>query len=349
MKRLFALAFLFSVCAPACFAGDAPWGAPDKNGIIWRTSAIENGIIWTTPVIEPQKAATEAPPALGRPFGLIAADEGGYHYEALSADAEKMLMPEPLAPSQMAGRRPMIAVVIDDMGVDRRHSEKAVKLPPMVTLSYLPYSDGLAQQVDAARSAGHELILHLPMQPDRKTADPGPDHLGAGMTPLELHARLLRNLDSFAGYAGVNNHMGSQFTQSRDGLAVVMAELKARNLMFLDSRTSPRSLAEKVARDHGILTTRRDVFIDDDARPAAVEKSLAQIESVARRSGTAIAIGHPKDVTLAALEKWIPSLAGKGFDLVPLSQAVALRNTPIAPPATTVAKAETKQDGEAGE
>lgn len=330
MKFSFSI-FVFLACLGAFSAQAEQWGQPDAHNIIWRTSPIENGILWTTPVINPQAAAPvpKKPPNLGRSFGIIAADEGGYHYEALPPDAEKMLEPVPLEPSQRRGRRPMIAIVIDDMGVDQKHSAEALAtLPPMVTMAYLPYSRDLAAQTKAARDTGHELVLHLPMQPDRKTADPGPNYLGAGMTPLDLHNRISKNLASFEGYVAVNNHMGSKFTQDRDGLAVVMAALKEKNLMFLDSRTTPQSAAEKVAREHGLLTTHRDVFIDDDESAAAVWHSLTQIEGVASRSGTAIAIGHPKDVTLAALKKWLPTLKDKGFDLVPLSQIIALRNIP---------------------
>lgn len=319
----------------ACFCANPAqaeqWGVPDTNNIIWRTSAIDNGILWTTPVIDPKASAPvpKKPPGLGRPFGIIAADEGGYHYEALAPNAEKMLEPTPLEPSQRRGRRPMIAIVIDDMGVDRKHSAEALAtLPPMVTMAYLPYSRDLAAQTKEARDKGHELVLHLPMQPERKSANPGPHYLGAGMTPLDLHARVAKNLGSFEGYVAVNNHMGSKFTQNRDGLGVLMAALKEKSLMFLDSRTTPDSMAEKVAREHGLLTTHRDVFIDDDESVAAVWHSLSQIEGVAKRTGTAIAIGHPKDVTLAALQKWLPTLKDKGYDLVPLSQIIALRNIP---------------------
>lgn len=330
MKFSFSI-LAFLACLGAFSAQAEQWGEPDTNNIIWRTSPVENGILWTTPVIEPKAAASpvpKKPPNLGRPFGIIAADEGGYHYEALAPNAEKMLEPTPLEPSQRRGRRPMIAIVIDDMGVDQKHSAEALTLPPMVTMAYLPYSRDLAKQTAMAREKGHELVLHLPMQPERKTANPGPDYLGAGMTPLDLHTRISKNLGSFEGYVAVNNHMGSRFTQSRDGLGVLMSALKEKNLMFLDSRTTPDSLAEKVAREHGLLTTHRDVFIDDDESAAAVWHSLSQIEGVAKRSGTAIAIGHPKDVTLAALQKWLPTLKDKGYDLVPLSQIIALRNIP---------------------
>jgi uncharacterized protein len=262
--------------------------------------------------------------------GILSSDSGDYQYEALAPGAEAMLLPETIPPAHLGNRKPVIAIVIDDMGLDRKHSARAVKLPAAVTLAYLPYSPDIKIQTDSAKKAGHELLVHLPMQPDRKTADPGPDYLAADMSPLELHERIEKNLKAFDGYAGVNNHMGSKFTRDRDALNVVMAALEEKKLLFLDSRTSPKTVAEDAARAHHLETSHRDVFIDNDESAAAVGKSLLQIERVAHHAGAAIAIGHPKDITLAALEKWLPTLKEKGFDLVPLSKVITLRNAPKA-------------------
>ncbi|MEZ0226186.1 MAG: divergent polysaccharide deacetylase family protein [Alphaproteobacteria bacterium] len=275
-------------------------------------------ITWITPEPEDVKGKT----------GILSSDSGDYQYEALAPGAEMMLLPEPIPPAHVDSHKPMIAIVMDDMGLDRKHSARAVNLPAAVTLSYLPYSAQIREQTEAAKKGGHELLVHIPMQPDRKTADPGPDYLGSDMSPLELHERIAKNLAAFDGYAGVNNHMGSKFTRDKDGLNVVMAALEEKKLIFLDSRTSPKSVAEDVARAHHLETSHRDVFIDNEESAAAVDKSLKHLERVARHAGAAIAIGHPKDVTLDALEKWLPTLKEKGFDLVPLSKVIALRNAP---------------------
>lgn len=269
----------------------------------------------------------------------IASDSGHFEYEALEPEAEKTRQPEPIPAGRMQGRRPMISIVIDDVGMDRAHSARALMLPPMVTLALLPYSPDVKAQAAAAQAAGHELVLHLPMQPERRTANPGPDFLSADIPPLVLVERVAKNLDAFKGYVAVNNHMGSRFTKDRDGLNVVMSQLAERNLMFLDSLTSPGSIAEKVAREHGLPSSHRDVFLDNDAHASALIESLAEVEAVAKRTGTAIAIGHPKQATLASLEKWIATLPAKGFDLAPLSQVIALRNMPKekTPPATIAA------------
>ncbi|MDI1226883.1 MAG: divergent polysaccharide deacetylase family protein [bacterium] len=328
--------FAFALFAVATIASaEEVRTAPEKTKPVEATAP---EVVWAAPPVEVKTAPEDVewlstqvqmPPLLAPPLGLnISSDGGRYQYEALEQGAEKTLQPEPIPQQHMAGRKPMIAIVIDDMGLDRVHSARATRLPAGVTLSYLPYSQSIGQQTGDARKAGHELMLHLPMQPERKTADPGPGYLGVEMAPLALHERVIKNLDAFAGYTGVNNHMGSKFTKDRDGLAIVMAALAERKMMFLDSRTAPGSIAEKIAREHGMKATHRDVFLDDDTAPSSVARSLIQVEQVARRAGAAIAIGHPKDVTLAALEKWLPTLAAKGFELVPVSQVITLRNAP---------------------
>jgi polysaccharide deacetylase 2 family uncharacterized protein YibQ len=261
---------------------------------------------------------------------VIRSDAGGYQFEALEPEAEKTRAADPIPVARMKGHRPMIAVLIDDMGLDRQHDARVTALPAAVSLSYLPYAPGVKAQVKAAQEKGHEIVLHLPMQPERKTADPGPDYLGTAMSPLVLLERLQKNLAAFDGYVAGNNHMGSKFTQNRDGLNVVMGALAEKGIPFLDSLTAPGSVAEEVARAHGLAATHRDVFIDNDTRLASVMHSLAETEAVAKRSGAAIAIGHPKEETLAGLEKWLPTLAAKGFDIVPLSKVMMMRNMPPA-------------------
>ncbi len=217
----------------------------------------------------------------------------------------------------------MIAVVIDDMGLDRARSERTVELPAPLTLAYLAYARDLVTQTGAARAAGHELLVHVPMEPG-PGADPGPNALVLDLTPAELHRRIEWNLSQFGEFVGINNHMGSKATADRPVMAAVMIELRARGLLFLDSRTSSATVAQSEAERHGIPALRRDVFLDHDPSPIGVRSALLDVEEVARRQGHAIAIGHPRDTTIDALAEWLPDVRTRGFALVPVS-AVAMR------------------------
>ena len=216
--------------------------------------------------------------------------------------------------------RPAIAVVIDDLGVNRKRTEAVSRLDGPLTLSFLAYAANLGEQTRAARAAGHELLVHVPMEPVG-AAWPGPNALLSSLEPAELLARLRAQLHSFQGFVGINNHMGSLLTADRERMALVMAELRRQELLFLDSRTTPASVAADAAARHGVPHAVRDVFLDGP--PASIAQRLAEVEQIAARHGMAVAIGHPHDRTIEALRRWLPTLETKGFALVPISTIVA--------------------------
>ena len=218
--------------------------------------------------------------------------------------------------------RPRIAIVIDDLGVDRKRSARAIALPAPLTMAFLAYAPDLESQTAAARAAGHELLVHVPMQPRNDTLDPGPNVLAVDLAPEALRRRLAWGLTRFTGFVGINNHMGSRFTAHADGMAVVMETLRQRGLLFLDSRTTGGSVGAAAARAQGVPYAVRNVFLDNENDVAAVNARLGETEAVARRLGLAVAIGHPRDGTLKALAPWLAEASQRGFTLVPISAAV---------------------------
>jgi uncharacterized protein len=228
-------------------------------------------------------------------------------------------------PAPPSGSRSLVAIVLDDLGLDRARTAAAIRLPGPVTLSFMTYASDLAEQTEAAHRAGHELLLHVPMEAVDQHENPGPHALYTALSREEILDRLRWGLDRFDGYVGINNHMGSKFTADRSAMAPVIEELRARGLVFLDSRTTARSVGFGLAAADGVPHAARDVFLDDDLAPAAISRQLGEVEGVARRRGSAIAIGHAHDTTLAALRAWLPSLAGKGLVLVPVSAVIRYR------------------------
>jgi len=249
-------------------------------------------------------------------------------------------MPEPPDPEQGSqpawqrfavpvatpGARPMIAVVLDDLGLNRAGTNRAIALPAPLTLAFMTYAEGLPSMAARARRAGHELLLHVPMAPRDPAYDPGPNVLRAELVPTELMRRLEWGLSRFEGFVGVNNHMGSSFTASRAGMAPVMAALRARGLLFLDSMTSGASVGGEMARRAGVPYAERDVFLDNEwSDRAAIARQFARLEAVARRRGNAVGIGHPHSATLDVLARWLPEARARGFDIVPVSAIVRHR------------------------
>jgi uncharacterized protein len=308
----------------------------DRQGLLGKTPEAPGTAI----TAEAEAPAAVPPPPARVPTAAPTVDrealEARYH-EALRAAPEEAAAPAvrtaPLAPWQRhavavapADGRPMIAIVLDDVGVSRRGAERAIDLPGPLTLAFMTYAAGLPAMTEAARRAGHELMLHVPMQPLSDAIDPGPNVLSADLSRAELMQRLAWGLDRFEGYVGVNNHMGSRFTASPEGMATVMAELKARGLLFLDSLTAGNSVAGEWAARTGVPYAVRDVFLDNEpGDAAAIHNQLAILEQTARERGYAIGIGHPHAGTVEALAQWIPEMRARGFRLVPISAVVRHR------------------------
>ncbi len=218
--------------------------------------------------------------------------------------------------------RPMIALVIDDLGVDKKRSARAIALNGPLTLSFLAYASDIKRQTAAARAAGHELLLHVSMEPASKHVDPGPHVLKTTLSAAELRRRLEWGFSRFDTFIGINNHMGSKFTADSAGMKVVMEKLRRRGLLFLDSRTPRTSVGAEMARRMGVPYAERNIFLDHVNDALVVEKRLAETERLARRKGYAIVISHPRDTTFKALVPWLRGIEAKGFRLVPLSAVV---------------------------
>jgi polysaccharide deacetylase 2 family uncharacterized protein YibQ len=234
-----------------------------------------------------------------------------------------------------APSRPIVAIIIDDIGNRLADDERAIELPGPVACAFLPDTPYAARLARRAHAAGKEVLLHLPLEAlDR--APLGPGGLTLDMTEHEFVATLRADIAAIPDVDGVNNHMGSLMTQHPGDMGWLMATLKTEpRLFYVDSRTTPRTVAYLVAREYGIPATWRDVFLDDVQTEAAIGKQFDRLIALAKRRGAAVAIGHPYPVTISFLEHHLGALAGAGVRLVPVRAVIerrtALRQRPPAP------------------
>lgn len=223
------------------------------------------------------------------------------------------------------GKLPVLAVVIDDMGISQMRTKDIISLKAPLTASFLTYGKNLEEQVNHSRAAGHEIMIHTPMEA-QNPVDTAPDVLTTRMTSEEIQQNLKVMLDKFHDVKGINNHMGSKLTEDKVRMLAVMEILKERGLFFLDSKTSAKSKAEEAAAESGIAYAHRHVFIDNNNNKEYILGQLSKAENVARKNGYAIAIGHPKTQTYAALKEWIGTLDDKKLKLTHLSEIVKVLN-----------------------
>ena len=226
--------------------------------------------------------------------------------------------------SKETGKAPIIAIVIDDLGHTERAFVRAMSLGEGITLAFLPYTERVAEFARQARENGFEILVHMPMEPTDATADPGPNALLTGLSDAELSRRLALNLSRLEGYVGINNHMGSKFSQDRRAMTLVLDELEARGLLYLDSVTIGSTVGEPIAAASRMPFASRDVFLDSVAERGFIEGQLRVVEKVARQTGHAVAIGHPYAETMEVLKRWLPDARERGFEFVPISTVAAL-------------------------
>lgn len=228
-----------------------------------------------------------------------------------------------------------LAIIIDDIGYNLRLGQRAADLPGDFTLAVLPFTPHGAELAERGHARGKEIMLHAPMS-NEKQLPLGRGGLVSGLSRAQLREVLAQNLANIPHVRGVNNHMGSQLTQEAEPMAWLMAELRERQLYFVDSRTTAKTRAQDMADQARLPNRRRDVFLDHRQDSAHIARQLALAIATARRQGSAVAIGHPYPQTLALLEQLPAQLAQEGVSLV---RASALM--PGFPPANLPASAAT--------
>ena len=218
-----------------------------------------------------------------------------------------------------ANGRPKIALVIGGLGLNATSTRQAIEqLPPEVTLSFVPYADGLQGWIDLARANGHEVLLEAPMEPlDFPDNDPGPYTLMANAQGAETVKKLEWLLSRATGYFGVTNYLGSRFVGSDTAMSALTGALRGRGLAFLDD-----GLAAK--RGGGLPRASADRIIDDQLSGAAIDQQLLALEAGALQHGQALGSGFAYPVTLTQVAAWTEAVQSRGYQLAPAS-ALALK------------------------
>lgn len=220
---------------------------------------------------------------------------------------------------------PAISIIIDDMGYRLNSGTKAINLPGALTYSFLPHAPHAISLSKSAHQQNKEIMLHIPMEAE-SGKNLGPGGLTECMSQKQFSKVLEANIESVPYVSGFNNHMGSLLTKSQLWMTRLMREMSNnRNLYFVDSRTTRESVALAAAQSEGLQSITRDIFIDHEESNIFIEQQLKKLIKRAKRKGTALAIAHPKKITLTILEKWLPTLESQGVRLVSVSNLIKLQ------------------------
>lgn len=214
------------------------------------------------------------------------------------------------------GKIPKISIIVDDVGLSKKYVDQLVEISPNITFAIMPKRPHSVYAAKKAGEYGIDVLLHQPMEPKASSGynadDAGEGVLMVGQPKDLIIAQLNANLASVPNVIGVNNHMGSKFTENEELMRIVMLNLKNKGLFWVDSLTTPNSMGYTLAKEQGVRVARRDVFLDNKKKGKSyVVSQLKKLISKAEKNGYAIGICHPYPQTIQALSEEIPKFNGK--------------------------------------
>ncbi|MEK6590135.1 MAG: divergent polysaccharide deacetylase family protein [Nitrospinota bacterium] len=216
-----------------------------------------------------------------------------------------------------------IAIIIDDLGWDKGPADDLLNINAPISFSILPNLPFSKIIADEAGLKNRDVLLHLPMEPHGHSyKDDKIKPLTVEMGKNDMVILIKDYISAIPHIAGVNNHMGSKLTEIEEPMKYIMEILKDKNLFFVDSRTTPKSMAYQVARVYGVKTARRNVFLDNREDEKYISGQIEELIHIAIKNGSAIGIGHPHPQTIAAIQKMVPLIKEKGIEIVPVSELV---------------------------
>ncbi|ROQ91078.1 divergent polysaccharide deacetylase family protein [Desulfosoma caldarium] len=311
---------LFLLVTLILWAKGNPFYRSDRSGKETRTAAV------SLPSSQAPALQKKKPTVLNRPSKEDRSKPTGFHEGAKDAPAVASvpktppgpLLPSPVPKKPAVGR---VALVIDDFGQDLAMARKFINLAVPVTFSVLPHLPHTREVAALAAAHGHEVLLHMPMEPyGYPKINPGQGTLLVAMTPQQIVTEIDKALRENPYARGINNHMGSRFTEDPEAMRVVLQHLKSKDFYFLDSYTSGQSAALSVARELGMACARRDIFLDHEPTEEFVRRQVLKVIRRAKLQGQAVAIGHPHAVTLKVLQQEADTFAKEGLEVVPLKK-----------------------------
>jgi len=219
---------------------------------------------------------------------------------------------------------PLVAIIIDDLGQDLSFMRALINLQVPLTVAILPEARQALETAQLASDQQFDVLIHLPLEAfNGQTIGTGADGLiTTTMSREEIWTRLEKDLERLPMAKGFNNHMGSKGTTNQYLMETIMEFLKEKNLFFIDSKTSPKSIAYDLAVNMKIPAGSRQVFLDADEDRSKIKDRLFELFLSAKKNGQAIGIGHPFQETLQILETYLPEARNYGVQLTRVSEII---------------------------
>ena len=225
----------------------------------------------------------------------------------------------------MPPKGPRIAIIVGGLGVSASTTADALsRLPPEVTVGFVPYGANLSDLASRARASGHEVLLQAPMESfDYPDNDPGPQTLLTTLPSEQNLDRLHWQMSRLQGYVGIMNFMGARFTTTEKALAPVLTDIARRGLLYVDDGSSARSVAGNIAAANSLPFVKAAEVLDAVPTPAEIDRALSRLERNARKDGSAVGVASALPASIDRIVRWAKGAAARGFTLVPVTVAAA--------------------------
>lgn len=206
--------------------------------------------------------------------------------------------------------KPMIALIFDDLGESLGDLRELYSLGIPITVAVIPNLKFSKNIAHIASRCGFSVFIHLPLEPSEGVTFKTPKYrfISGDLSRREIISTLRQHLNSLRIAIGVNNHMGSKATEDSDLMKIVLSELKKRNLVFVDSRTSLESIAYDQARRQGLICGYNEGFLDAVDDIGEIQKRVNELIAKAKEKGKIIVIAHPRKNTIKFLKEKLPAL-----------------------------------------
>lgn len=227
-----------------------------------------------------------------------------------------------------------LAIVIDDFGYRKHNEEQIISISSNITIAVLPNSPNAKKIATLAHEHGNDVIIHLPMAPMGKQPLEK-DTLFPDMNENQIQDIIHNAVEQVPYAIGINNHMGSLMTSNLKGMEYVMKAMSNYSMFFLDSKTIAKTQIEKAASNYNIPVVKRDIFLDDERKESAIAHQFDLAVQVARKNGSAIAIGHPHPETINVLRNKLANLPAD-VELTKVSHLITIKPSLSEPKIITI-------------
>ena len=272
-------------------------------------ASVGSGLSITAPVRAPSGPLPKAP--------LAGLHQAGPNGPVPRIGADGRVPAQAYARPFASNGKPMVSLIVGGLGLNAATTRAAIeRLPAEVTLSFVPYADGLQAWIDLARAHGHEVMIELPMEPTGyPDTDPGPYTLLANAGADDVEAKLDWLMSRATGYFAMTNYLGDRFATSDEATGTLMSILRQRGVAFIDDGSMRR-------RPGAFARASADRIIDEQQTPAAIIGQLNALEASAKTRGAALGTGFSYPVTVEAAARWTAGLEARGLQLAPASAII---------------------------